>query len=67
MMDTFDIIIEAYTLLVLLVLTGLVLLAMATGFSPVDDWHCSLAVASASGALGIIGCWIWRDYSGGRE
>lgn len=51
--------IEAFCLLVFMTFTGIMLLAMAIGFSPVDSWHIHLVVAGCGLSIGaIISLWL---------
>lgn len=51
--------IEAFCLLIFMTLTGIMLLSMAIGMSPVDNWHTGLIVAGSGLSIGaIISLWL---------
>lgn len=52
---------EAHCLALFLAGCALLLLAMATGLAPADDWHVAIMVAAAGLSLGCITGWIIRD------
>lgn len=55
---TEDTIFEAYVLFISLTFAGLLLLSMAAGISPADDWHTGLVLASCGLSIGCIVHWM---------
>lgn len=50
---------EVFCLFIFMLFTGIMLLSMVVGFSPVDSWHVHLVVAGCGLSIGaIISLWL---------